>query len=114
MKAHTATWLTLTPFLFLSGCGGEPSEGDLREALEQQIAQASANPFAQMAAGAMGGDKDAKLVDIHDLNKLGCKEDGDNAYVCDIEVDVSVMGARQQSASRVRMVRGKEGWLASQ
>ncbi|AMN45709.1 hypothetical protein ACG33_01015 [Steroidobacter denitrificans] len=98
----------------LAACSGEPSEKDIRRAVENSMNNAGDNPFAQIAAEFAGADN-GRLVEVHELEKLGCRKDTrGNGFDCDISMDVSVFGMRQRSDTRVRMVRGKEGWVAMQ
>ena len=90
--------------LLLTACG-EPSEGDLRAAFEKQIAESN-----KMAQG-LGVKMESKL---HSLKKVGCKADGDNAYRCDVEVDMEVpLVGRKKVVAPVRFVKGSDGWVAS-
>jgi hypothetical protein len=91
-----------------SACSSEPSAKDIRAAMEQQ-AEAANQQVGQMLGGSM-------KVEYHDVEKLGCEPTGqDNAYLCDVKVDVTapVVG-RQQQSGRVRMVKGDDGWIAMQ
>lgn len=98
----------------LAACSGEPSEKDIRRAVENSMNNAGDNPFAQMAAEFAGSD-DGKLIEVHELEKLGCRKDTHGSgFDCDVSMDVSVFGMRQKSDTQVRMVKGKNGWVAMQ
>lgn len=87
------------------GCGGEPSEKDMRAALERQA------DAARQAAGAFGA---AVSLEYHEVQKLGCEKTGQgNAYVCDVEFDVTApIVGRQKQSGRIRFVEGDDGWVA--
>jgi len=98
----------------LAACSGEPSEKDIRRAVENSMSNAGDNPFAQMAAE-FAGSGNGKLIEVHELEKLGCQQDTrGSGFNCDVSMEVSIFGMRQKSDTRVRMVRGKDGWVAMQ
>lgn len=90
----------------LAACSGAPSEGDIRSALErQQQAEAAATPARMKAV--------VPQVEITGLKKLGCESAGEKAWRCDVEVTVQAMGRVVTSATKLRLVRGSEGWMVS-
>ncbi len=99
--------------LLLVGCSGEPSAGDIRRAMEQQLERAGNDPFGRLVAGTADDDQ-GKFMEIHELHKIGCTPDGERAYACDVEAEMSLMGMRDKTATRIRLVRGKDGWIAAE
>lgn len=99
--------------LFLTACGGAPSEGEMKAAIEKQTVaqQKQLEAFAGKAAVAMSGDLMPKITGA---KKVGCKEDGESAYRCDVEVQVSQNGAVNSTVTQMRFVKGSDGWLLSQ
>lgn len=98
--------LALATSALLSACGGSPSEGDVRAALAKQVdvRRQQAEQFAgknsfidQQFAEQQKAFSEVKLI--------GCKFDGEKAYVCDIQ--------GKAGAARVRMLKGSDGWLAA-
>ncbi|RDU99742.1 hypothetical protein [Trinickia dinghuensis] len=97
--------LALAASTLLSACGGSPSESDVRAALEKQVEAgrqqaeqfAGKNSFLEQQAA-----EQKKAVD--EVKLIGCKADGDKAYLCDVE--------GKAGAARVRMLKGSDGWLA--
>jgi hypothetical protein len=99
--------LALIPSVFLAACGGSPSESDVRAALSKQIEEGRVQAEQIMGKGAFLDHQVAEAKKKVATTKLiGCKSDGEKAYVCDIETDAS--------ASRVRMVKGSDGWIAGE
>ena len=94
--------------LLLVGCSGEPSGDDLRAAMEKGIESANA-AVSKVSANPKMQSK------LHSLKKIGCKADGDKAYICDVQVDVEApfVGRTKQTAP-MRVVKGPAGWTASQ
>jgi hypothetical protein len=94
------------------GCAGvllaacEPSEGDISAAVKAQV-QAEAAAM-QRALGGLGGNMASP--EIKSVKKIGCKEDGDNAYKCDVEVAVAINGKEDKKIIPARMVKGSDGW----
>lgn len=96
----------LTSALLLTACSGEPSSSDIEKVLQSGFAQFN----TQMTTFAGRGAK----VEVHSIKKLGCKSDGSNAYVCDVEVDVTnPMTGRSKSVAPLRLVKGSDGWVES-
>jgi len=120
-RTHFVTTARLAPTAgallvcsLLAACSGEPSEKDIRRAVENSMSNAGDNPFAQMAAE-FAGSGNGKLIEVHEVEKLGCQQDTrGSGFDCDVSMEVSLFGMRQKSDTRVRMVRGKDGWVAVQ
>jgi hypothetical protein len=97
----------------LTACGGAPSEGDIKAAIEKQMQNETA------AMQAFGGKKSAEMLkglmpEIKNIKKIGCKEDGEKAYKCDVEMEVTQMGATNKGIRPLRFVKGSDGWVAQQ
>ena len=91
--------------LMLVACGGEPSEGDIRKVIDKSIDDG--NQVAQK----MGVKMESK---VHSVKKIGCKSDGDKAYICDVEVDVEMpMVGRNQGVAPMRFVKTSDGWAVT-
>ena len=88
--------------LLLTACG-EPSEADLKLALEKELAQAS-----QMTTLVLGDKGKIEVVAVH---KLGCDQ-ANGAYACTIEVETKlpVVGSQRQT-QQVKVAEGNEGWV---
>lgn len=91
------------------GCSGEPSQDDIRVALEKSVEESNRN------VQAMGGNILGKSLntEIHAVKKLGCAESKSaSGYVCDVEVDMSfpVIG-RKKSVQQFRVLKTDEGWI---
>lgn len=88
----------------LAAC--EPSDGDIKSAIDKQLA-AEHRDMQQL----MGETATAPRA-VKEVKKIGCKEDGTNAYKCDLEVVIaSANGSGVQKVSRpARFVKGSEGW----
>ena len=107
----------IVPVLFiaivLTACGGAPSEGDIKAAIEKKMQDEAA------AMQAFGGKKSAEMLkgfmpEIKNVKKIGCKEDGEKAYKCDVEMEVTQMGATNKGIRPLRLVKGSDGWVAQQ
>ena len=88
--------------LLLTACG-EPSEADLKLALEKELTQAN-----QMTTLVLGDKGKIEVVAVH---KLGCDQ-ANGAYACTIEVETKlpVVGSQRQT-QQVKVAEGKEGWV---
>ncbi len=103
-------------FLFASGCAVEPSEADIRAALEKDMAKTSESFDA---AGKMFGGAGKALTDtigkteLHAVKKIGCKEAKDApGFVCDVETDMTApFAGRTKDMATARFVKGPDGWV---
>ncbi len=99
------TALVLSSAVLLAACSGEPSESDIRSAVDKNIAETN------KAMGDFGVKAESK---VHELKKVGCKEDGKNAYKCDVDIDFEMpLVGRKKAVVPMRFVKASEGWVAS-
>ena len=92
--------MVLITVAVLTGCSVEPSEADIKKAIEREFSQGEG----------MAGGLAPKL---HGLKKLGCAKAASNpGYNCDVELDLEApFIGRQKSALKVRFVKGDDGWV---
>ncbi|MGF6242782.1 MULTISPECIES: hypothetical protein [Paraburkholderia] len=103
---RAATVGTICVSVLLSACSGSPSEGDVRAALQKQVEAGRAQAEQLMGKSAfLDKQIDQQKQAVDGIKLIGCKNDGDKAYVCDLESN--------GGASRVRMLKGSDGWIAS-
>ena len=88
----------------LVGCGGAPSEGDIKSAWGKEVAKNAA------AASSSGVNFRMNLPETKVSNKIGCKEDGEKAYKCDVEMEVQQGAKTQKTPINMRLVKGSDGW----
>ena len=104
------TMLAVSAGLLVAGCSGEPTEAEIRQVYEDEIARTN----EQMVN--LGGEQAASMIgksELHAISKLGCKEAENNSgYNCDVQVDMSVpfLGRSTQTRTQ-RFVRGDDGWV---
>lgn len=90
----------------LTACGGEPSEADLKAAVEQTYS--NVNKEMNSVGKLIGKDFSTK---VKAFKKLACaKPEGKPGYSCDFEMTVDgPMGESTQKGS-ARFVKGDTGW----
>jgi len=95
----------------LTGCSEEPTEADLKKALQSEMDRA--NELAQTMLGEEAGA--AVATTIHALDKLNCKlseVEDKQEYRCRVELDITYPPAkRQKRKATVRMVKEDNGWM---
>lgn len=96
----------------LIGCSSQPSENDIREAIEKNLDESAM--AAQSLGGKAAGDMARKSNKLNSAKKVGCKEDGEKAYRCDVEIDANTMIGPIKRTQNMRFVRGDSGWVVSQ
>lgn len=101
--------LAILAVLPLAACGTGPSESDMNAAVKKQIEQSNQQLAAMggMLGGAARGMAESMKVDAPKVKKIGCKEDGQSAYRCDIEV----IGKQGQNVTSARFVKASDGWV---
>jgi hypothetical protein len=107
----TKSILIVATTLTLTACGGAPSESDIKSAIEKQVQN------EEKAMQAFSGKKEAALMkslapEVKSIKKIGCKEDGEKAYKCDVELEVTQMGVTNKGIAPMRFVKGSDGWIA--
>ncbi|MDF1609355.1 hypothetical protein PZ897_14305 [Hoeflea sp. YIM 152468] len=104
--------------VLLAACSQEPSATDINKALNRAIREEQAQ-LKGLAAGLIGGDNpfgDLLAIEVTDLEKIGCKESGDKAYVCDVRYTVKgghFGNSGRSMAMPVRILNASDGWIAS-
>ena len=103
---RAATVAALCASALLSACGGSPGESDVRTALENQVDAGRAQAEQLMGKSSfLDKQIEEQKKAIEGVKLIGCKSDGDKAYLCDVEA--------KGGAGRVRMLKGSGGWIAS-
>ena len=114
MKKNTVhAHIALVPavVLMMTACSSEPSSSDIRTALESDLQQMldiqanMTNPFT-----GKGRSASATGPKVEDIRKIGCKEDGEKAYRCDVEIVIVEGGAKKSSVVPARFVKTSSGW----
>jgi hypothetical protein len=81
--------------LTLTACsGGAPSDSEIKIATEKA------------AAGTRF------KVEYTSVKKIGCKDDGEKAYRCDVEFGMKMAGQDRKEIASLRFVKGSDGWIA--
>jgi hypothetical protein len=88
--------------LSLAACSKGPSESDMNKAVKKSIEDSN----RQMASIGFGNGFTSEVPEIR---KIGCKDDGENAYRCDIEVN----GKAGKKIVPARFVKGSDGWAVT-
>lgn len=84
----------------LTACGGAPSDSDIKKAIEKQSAE------EEKVLGDL-------LPSVKFVKKIGCNEDGENAFKCDVEVEVTQLGKTNNGVVPMRFTKGSNGWVVS-
>ena len=112
---HPHLVLVSAVVLMMTACSSEPSSSDMKTALEsdvKQMLQMQAN--MDHAFGGRGRAASAAGPKLEDILKVGCNDDGEKAYYCDVEI-VIVDGTEKKSLGvTARFVKTSSGWQATQ
>jgi hypothetical protein len=106
----------------LASCSAEPSGSDISKALNGSI-KAEQNQLKGLTAGLTAGLPSGATplgkmmsIEVTNLEKIGCMESGEQAYVCNVRYIVKggLFGDNGRSmAVPVRMVHASDGWVVS-
>jgi hypothetical protein len=94
--------MVLLGALSLAACSKGPSESDMNAAIKKSIEDSN----RQMASIGLGK---SFVPEVPSVKKIGCKDDGENAYHCDIEV----IGKNGKKVVPARFVKGSDGWMVA-
>jgi hypothetical protein len=116
MKASMFRVKTIVAIFFISAlltaCGGAPSESDMQTAIDKQM-QVEMTAAKNFMGGAGASMAEKLMPKIESIKKIGCNDDGENAYRCDLELEVTQNGMTNKAPVKMRFVKGSDGWIAS-
>ena len=95
----------------LAGCGGAPSESDIKTALEKQV-KAERDAMEQISGKQAMEMMKGMFAEIKSVHKIGCKDDGEKAYKCDVELELVQGKQTGKNAASLRFLKGSDGWIA--
>ena len=112
LKLIKTAIILLIPFL-LTACSTGPSESEIKTVFDRdlrpQIEQAA--KMLESASNIFGVDKDKPVPKITlEVKKVGCKADGDNAFMCDVEILGSNGEKNTSKVVPMRFVKTSSGW----
>lgn len=99
--------------VFLSGCSGEPSNSDVKSLVEREVKpvlEAQVQALNGMAGMLGGNARKTERVELKDVKKVGCKSNGESAYLCDVELVMQVGENSKSQITQMRFVKGSNGW----
>lgn len=105
-KVRTVRVFAALACAFLAACSGAPSEGDIKGAVERQM-QAEQAAMAKFGGAALAK---STMPTVTGVKKIGCKEDGEKAYRCDVEATVVQGGQTSKGTADWRLVKLSDGW----
>lgn len=95
---------------FLAACSSGPSDGDIEKAIKKNVETAN-----EQVKKLTGMDVPANMrTEVLSTKKLGCTDAGGNAYNCDVEVEIKSIAGVIKQPTKLRLVKGSEGWAVSQ
>ena len=99
--------------LVLSACSNGPSDSDIKAAIDRQV-QSQLKTMQQFVGGRAADMTKGLTPEVKSVKKIGCKEDGSNAFKCDVEIEVAHMGSTNKAVRPMRFVKTSDGWQASE
>lgn len=109
--------------IMLSACSGEPSNSDIKSALEEQMVLVNAEMQKQMAAvqsapGVKQEDLDKlknMTIVVKNTKKVKCDKQADSAYTCEVEVTMTMppLGTQVTHTGPIVLVKEGSSWKAA-
>ncbi len=112
VKRPPRLFLSLSCACMLTACSSEPSDADIRRAVERQVGAQNASMEQLLGKGITQAAR-TFTGEVKGARKIGCQADGDQAYVCDVELEIEHLGTLAKEPARYRFVKGSEGWMVS-
>lgn len=106
------TIYSVSALLLLVGCSGAPSEGQITDAVLAQTKSDLEQMERAVGKGAVQAMR-GRAGEVKSVKKIGCKEDGEKAYRCDIEVEVKQGEQIVKAPASMRFVKGSDGWVVA-
>lgn len=102
-------FLAVLAVLPLAGCSSGPSESEMNEAVRKKVDRNNKQLEAAVG-GALGSANQDMLKFMKtvapEVKKISCKEDGRNAYLCDIALG----DGGHKTVVPARFVKASDGW----
>lgn len=105
--------LALLGALLLTGCSNQPSETEIRAAIEQNLS--SINNAVSGLADLTGANAESLQAKVSDVKKISCKKVPKTAsptYECEVQVSMQLPIIGQQSGTDlVTLSKTSSGWI---
>jgi hypothetical protein len=95
---------------FLAACSSGPSDRDVEQAVKKNV-EMTGERIKSVTGITV---PDSLRTELRSAKNLGCSDAGGNAYNCDVEVDIKSPVGDIKQTSKLRLVKGSEGWAVSQ
>ena len=111
VKGFTKLGLVCVMAAMLAACGGAPSDAEVRQALEDQVKNELAQipGLSDLQDSGMQEMVASMMPKIENISPQGCESADNDAYLCTVEVTVSIMGQTQTNMQDVRLKKNKSG-----
>jgi len=109
MKSRTLV-LSLPLLAALAACSSGPSDADIKQAIQKTV-DTTNESVKKMTGMEIPANMRTELLSA---KKLGCTDAGGNAYTCDVEVEIKSVAGVVKQPTKLRMVKGSDGWAVSQ
>lgn len=111
IRVFTPMALTLLGMTLLTACSGEPSESDIKTAIQSEMDNSVKD--ASHYGGQMAGDMVQRMMPkLYGVHKIGCTKEEGASYICDVEIDAAtVLSERQKKISKMHFIKGSDGWM---
>lgn len=99
------------PFIgVLAACSNGPSDAEVVQAVKKNVEMTSERIKAATGITVPDGLR----TELRSAKNLGCSDAGGAAYQCDVEVDIKSPVGDVKQTTKLRLVKGSEGWVVSQ
>lgn len=107
------------------GCSGEPSEKDIKKAIQDSYSQGSNSILSSKMGEAILSSTGVKDVTLENIEKINCVSHAKNSYICEYVMEYTIkaddgslahiFGAngKKRTISRSKLLKTSKSWVIS-
>ncbi len=110
---------------FIVACNSEPSENDIKKAIEDSYSQNTNSVFSSKMGEVIISSAGIKNIKLENVEKINCISQAKNAYFCEYAIEYTVkandgslaelfgVNGKKRSISRSRFLKTSKSWMLS-
>lgn len=115
--------MTLIAVPFIAACSGEPSEKDIRKAIQDSYSQETSSILSSKIGEVLLSSTGVKDIKLENVEKINCISNAKNSYICEyvmeytIKVDdgslAEMFGAKgkKRTIARSKFLKTSKSWI---
>lgn len=123
MRTRTGALVLLIPLVV--ACSGEPSENDIKIAVQDSYNQYSNLTLSSKLGGAILTATGVKGINVKNVEKINCVFQAQNSYICEYVVEYTIItdggslaemfgvAGEKRKISRAKFLKTSKNWITS-